>query len=105
MDSSFTLIEQATADTFRPLIGRRFSLSPDAGQPSVAELELTAVEDLPQILEGFRAPFSLEFRGSSAQPLGQALYWFHCESGEPLPIFIVPTSDDGNVRIYHASFN
>ncbi len=95
-----------TADVFNPHLGEEFGLSPNEGEAPAVMLRLAEVRVKTGIPEGLpRVPFSLQFEGSSLEPVSQGMFWFSHQSFGELPIFIVPIRGDAETRTYEAVFN
>ncbi|MGC3988450.1 MAG: hypothetical protein QM796_01950 [Chthoniobacteraceae bacterium] len=59
----------------------------------------------PQAQGGFRAPFSLTFRGPSGLYLPQGIYRLEHEAMGALEIFLVPIAPDAQGSHFEAVFN
>ncbi len=68
-----------------------------------SELELVELNDARPSPE--YESFSLLFRGSAADPLGQGMYRFEHARLGIFDLFIVPVAQDGTGRYYEAVFN
>ncbi|HYG29171.1 MAG TPA: hypothetical protein VD887_03040 [Allosphingosinicella sp.] len=98
---------RAGIESWRPLVGERFSL---AGAPG-APLKLVAVEPLSSpgrrpASVSRRRGFAAIFEGSAARaPEGDATYWLSHSSSGPLPVhFGTKAADGGKARLV-AIFN
>ncbi|HEX6700264.1 MAG TPA: hypothetical protein VF101_05980 [Gaiellaceae bacterium] len=85
------MLEDFTADTFRPLLHDRFRIAAE-GAPDF-EVELIEVTEIPRE-PGGRTPFSLVFQGGPNPPLEQRIYPVEHEQLGELDIFLVPIAVD-----------
>jgi hypothetical protein len=120
-----TTIDSFTLDTFAPLIGSRFAISPEAapaasrarsdpeaGKPpeetgvgAPVELELIEATSASGAEGATRVPFSLLFLGRSQPPLAERTYALeHAQLGS-FELFIVPIAQDADGVRYEAIFN
>jgi hypothetical protein len=96
-----------TYETFAPLVGAEFRVrTPDGAD---TRLVLVDAQDTGraggQAADGrTRTQFSLVFRGSSSDELGQGVYPITSDRVTELPIFLVPIREDSDGRYYEAVF-
>ncbi|HEX9638727.1 MAG TPA: hypothetical protein VGB99_14410 [Acidobacteriota bacterium] len=102
-------MSQLSYDQFRSSLNSRFQVRLAAGQAH--ELELTTVSER-KLSSQQRASetveletFSIAFRGSAQQPLGQGIYRFEHERLGEFDLFIVPIAADRENYTYEAVFN
>lgn len=94
-------LEALTADTFAPLRGDRFRVSP--GDSPAFEVELADVTEAAH--RGPRRPqFSLVFRGGPTPPLRQRIYRLEHDAIGTLDLFLVPLGPDDVGQRYEAVF-
>jgi hypothetical protein len=94
----------ATAETFAPLVGRRFRL---VAPPANLDLELREIARLEAGAAGdrFRSPFVLFFAGPPGRPLPQHIYRLENDDLGPIDVFLVPCAPDATGTRYQAAFN
>lgn len=93
-------LNELTAETFTPLQGHHFRLTPD--DSDAFEVELIEVTEGAQ--GGSRTQFSLLFRGGPDPPLVQRIYQLEHEQLGALEIFLVPLGPDDVGQRYEAIF-
>ena len=89
-----------TAETFAPLQGDRFLLTP--GDSPAFEVEL--VEVTTSLQGASRTQFSLLFRGGPDPPLPQRIYRIEHDDLGAIEIFLVPLGPDAGGQRYEAVF-
>jgi hypothetical protein len=81
-------LETLTAEDFRGIAGDRFLVT---GPADPAEVELVEIsESAAGARDGFRAPFSLLFRGPLTPVMPQGIYRMEHEGIGAFDVFIVP---------------
>ena len=96
------MLETLTHEDFRPRVGETFTFATDEGGSRSVELQDVEVLEGPD--DGKRAPFSLMFRDSAAQPFPQqTVQVSHPDMGE-FPLFVVALGAGDEGARYQAVF-
>ena len=99
------MLEQLTADDFRPYLNSKFHVTVDEADGALA-VELIEVSDLGEAGSGPRnQPFSLVFRGPRGLFLPQQIYTVSHDEMGPINIFLVPIRPDEKGMQLQAIFN
>lgn len=97
-------LAKVCATTFEPFLNRPFQMRSDSAK---VELQLIRVSEFKhgRAQEGFRIPFSIEFKSGPGHQWPQGVYrLFHDTLGE-MELFIVPVGADSTGCYYEAAFN
>ena len=98
------LVTNQTAPThgdFASRVGVEFQVERQPGE----RVPVTLAACSPLSREGGYASFTLEFRASSATPLGQGTWEFTADGLDPVFIFIAPVRATATTIDYEAVFN
>jgi hypothetical protein len=98
------VLQNVTADTFRPHQGRLFRVIVDDRWEMQARLTAVEVSMEPSAQGWARVPFTLVFHGPAESSLPQRIYRLEAEGLEPLDVFLVPAGQDGEGMRYEAVF-
>lgn len=98
-------LDTVTVADFEPYVDSCFALTLLDGQALRLTLQAATPLTRPGRTSAGRRPFSLLFTGPAAVKLPQQIYPLYHDALGLLEIFIVPISDDPELRTYEAIFS